>query len=356
MASMMRQPRATVALAGTAVVCFEAEVNQTKQASASTFTARFPLSTLDAAGRGLDWLASQSSVDVSISFSTGPGDGVLMISGSAEKAVVTFSAQGQQVIITGSDPTAKMTDVKTNEKFVNQKSEDIARTIAGRRGLGFQSDGGTVTAGSIYTEEQAKVTGGQSEWTLIRQLAAAEGKVAFVMGNTLHFQAPSTSSGTYPVFIQSATPGKPAASNAVTVNLGRNFKVAGGASVTFSSWDHKKQQLVTAKAASSMAGSLNQLQYVYNDHHLTQEAADKAAPAALAEIMRHEFDMSVTMPGDPTLTPLFQIDLSGTNSSFDQTYDIDNIRHVMTAANGYTMTISTKAAKKDRNSSSKLPL
>lgn len=340
MASQTRSPRATVTLGGKPVACLDVTVTQVKTSEASTFSAKIPLQVLEAAGIGLDWLSSQTSIDASVSMSTDGSAGTTLITGGVDKATVEFSPSGQVVSISGRDATSKMTDVKTNEKFVNQKSEDIARTIAGRHGLGFQSDGGTVTAGSIYTEEQAKVTGNQSEWTLLRQLAQNEGKIAFVMGSTLYFQAPSTSGGTFPVLITPATPGAPAASNANTVSISRNYQVAAGATVTFNAWDYKKQQLITSTA--SAGGGI--ATYVYNDHQLTQEQADKAAPAKLAEIMRHAASVTITMPGDPTLSPLQQIALSGTGSGFDQSYDIDSVTHSMRPQQGYAMSIAAKVA------------
>ena len=89
--------------------------------------------------------------------------------------------------------------------------------------------------------------------------------------------------------------------------------------------------------------------YEYQHHHKTQDQATRHAKAKLAEHTRHEFDVTIEMPGDYNLTPLYQIVLNGTGSSFDQNYNIDHIDHKISARDGYKMTITTKAAKKGRS-------
>lgn len=347
MASVVRKPRAIVSLGGLQVLCEEVSVGQPKKAHAGTCSIKTSLTALVNAGADLDWLASQTEIDIEISFSV-DGNDTPMFTGTADKSDINLTAEGQSVSISGRDKTSQMTDTKTREKFINQKSEDIASTVAGRHGLAIDTDGGTAMAGKIYTAEQARLTDGQSEWTLMRQLGEVEGKVPVVTADgKLSFKAIDDDSlPEYPIFYQAPIPGQPAKSNGVSIKLGRNYQAAKKITVKVNSWDHKKKQLITSEQSSG-DGEPEQT-YTYQHHHKTQEQADNHAKSKLKEHSRHEFDVTIEMPGDTSLTPFFQIALSGTNSAFDQDYNIDHIDHKMSMA-GYRMTISTKAAKKGRN-------
>ncbi|WP_210210402.1 phage late control D family protein [Methylovirgula sp. 4M-Z18] len=338
----MRKPTLQLTLAGTDVPCAECSVAQTKKGTSGTFSAKVPLSALDALGLGLDWLATQRSVAVSVAFANDAQDFVSMFVGSLDKADVEFGGSGQMVALSGRDASAQLKNQKTNEKFQNQKHEDIAQSIAGRAGLMLATDGNTGMAGRIYTAEQAKVTGNQNLWMLLREIAEAEGKVHCVVGNTLYFTTlDDPSLPVYPVACTPASPSAAAQSLAqVSVKLGRNFEAAKKHTVNVNSWDHKKKQMVSA-SASAGSGEPAQL-YHYQSHHKTQDQVDRYAQAKLKEHTRHAFDLTIEMPGDTALTPLLQIALTGTNSSFDQNYHIDQIDHKISAKDGYRMTIQAK--------------
>ena len=342
MRNAARKPALQFTLAGTLVPCEECSVAQTKKGTSGTFSAKVPLSVLDALGLGLDWLSSQSNVDVQIAFANDAQDFVTMLIGSLDKADVEFSEKGQTVSLSGRDASAQLKNQKTNEKFQNRKHEEIAQTIAGRAGLNLSTDGNTGMAGRIYTAEQAKVTGNQNLWMLMREIAEQEGKVHCVIGNTLYFTTlDDPSLPVYPVTCTPAAMGAPAQSTGqVSVKLGRNFEAAKKHIVNVNSWDHKKKQQTSSQQSSGSGEPATE--YHYQHHHTTQDQADRLAKSKLKEHTRHAFDLTIDMPGDTALTPLFQIALRGTNSSFDQTYHIDHIDHKMRAKDGYRMSVQAK--------------
>jgi phage protein D len=346
MPSVSRAPRATVSLAGAAIPCEDCSVGQTKKAHAGTFSAKIPLAKMTEFGRGLDWIASNSDVAVEVRYSIGDSASTVMFKGHLDKADIDAAGEGVHVSLSGRDASAKINRKKTNEKFINQSHEDIARTIAGRHGLSLDSDGGTVTAGRIYTAEQAKITDNQTEWTLLKKLAEFEGKVLAVNGDKLHFKKIDDDAlPTYKVMFRPPDAHTVAQSSGlISIKLGRNFQAAKKIKVKVKSWDHKKKQLIESEASS---GDGDEQLYEYHHHHRTQAQADHHAKGKLKEHARHEFDLTIDMPGDVTLTPYFQIAFSGTNSGFDQNYHIDHIDHKM-GHDGYRMSISTKTAKKGR--------
>ena len=371
MPSMWRQPLAIVTIGGVQVDCEEVTVDQAKKAESGKCSFIAPLTAMEAVGLGLDWIADAEEDSVQVTFSTGEGDDTVMFTGTVDKADVDITLEGQPVTISCRDKSSDMHSSRTNEKFINQKSEEIVKTIAARHGLTLVTDGGTAMAGSIYTAEQAHLTSNQTEWSLCQQLATKEGKVLFIVGVKLYFKKIDDSSlPTYPiVYTPPSVDGFASVTgpsfDVVKLKLGRNYKAAKDTTVNVKSWDHKKKQLVTSTQTASGAGGPSQT-YDYYPHHLTQEAADHLAKGKAKEHTRHEFDLTIEMPGDLTLTPLFQIALSGTNSKFDQNYAIDHISHKITqpkgggrgggqggaghgGSGGYAMSITTKAAKKGRN-------
>lgn len=349
MASFVRQPRAIVTLNGIQIEVEEVEVGLPKKAHSGTCNIKSSLTKMEEAGAGLNFLAEQTEINISISI-----NGASMFTGTADKADIDLGLKGLTVNITGRDASSKMTDKKTNEKFTNQTSQQIAQTIAGRHGLSLDSDGGTTTSGALYLNEQAQVTVNQSEWTLLRLLGEAEGKVPVVSGNKLSFKSIDDGSlPTYAINYTGPTAGSHAMSSGpqsgvVSIKLGRNYQAAKKTTVNVKSWDYKKKQVITG-TASSGSGEPEQV-YDYHHHQRTQDQVNNHAKSKLKEHTRHEFDLTIEMPGDESLTPFFQISLSGTNSGFDQTYNIDHVSHKLVVKSGYTMTISTKAAKKGRNS------
>ena len=57
--------------------------------------------------------------------------------------------------------------------------------------------------------------------------------------------------------------------------------------------------------------------------------------------------VNVDTPGDTSIDASMQLVLSGTQSQFDQAYEIDSIHHRMND-NGYRMSIDAKAPKNGR--------
>lgn len=340
MSSITRKPRASISFAGTDLPCLDVSVTQTKKAKAGTFSAAIPLADMEAAGCGLDYLATAEQVNVTITFTIG-GEDTVMFVGELFSASVQLESRGQVVSLSGRDAAAKLARTKVKKKYVNQTSDEIAQDAAGQAGLSVDTDGNTLIHGKIYTAEQDKIPAGQSNWSLLRQLAESEGKDVCVVKNSLYFHtADDPSLPTYPVFYTPPVPGQPAQSNAISIRLGRNFEVAQGVQVNVQSWDYKKKQIVSSQAQTGSGA----LVWDYKHHQLTQDRADKQAKGKAKEHARHEFDVTIDMPGDVSLTPFFQIGFSGTGTGFDQSYAIDNLVHRLSAS-GYRMTVSTKTGK-----------
>ncbi len=348
--SIVQQPRAYVSLGGVSILVEECTVHQTKKNTASTFSAKAPLTAMTAAGCDLNYLGSQSEIQVTVSYDAGNGAASPLFTGTIDKVDVDLTEKGQYVSLSGRDQSKQLHDKKSNSKYANKKSEEVAQDLAGQAGLGLNTDSGTVITGRIYTAEQVKLTNNPSLWTALRHLGEAEGKVIAVFNGEVYFRTLDDQSlPPFSVFYSVASPNAPAQSSGIVkLKLGRNYNAAKKHTVNVKSWDHKKKQTISS-TASSGSGDHEQVYNYYTLHHKTQDQVDKHAKSKLKEHTRHEFDCTVEMPGDTGVSPLNTLQLSGTNSPWDQTFNIDSVEHKMSLS-GYMMTITTKAAKKGRNS------
>ena len=78
--------------------------------------------------------------------------------------------------------------------------------------------------------------------------------------------------------------------------------------------------------------------------NLTPAAALKLAQTRLAELTSHERTIEIEMPGELILTPRQQIQLTGTNTAFDQPYFIEEITRRLSTAHGFTQHLRARAA------------
>jgi hypothetical protein len=89
------------------------------------------------------------------------------------------------------------------------------------------------------------------------------------------------------------------------------------------------------------AGGAGQL-YTFYPPNLNKEQADKWAAAKAEDITKHERVISGSLPGDNLLTNRSLIKLVGTNTSWDQLYNLDTVTRKLSATNGYTMDFRAK--------------
>jgi phage protein D len=127
----------------------------------------------------------------------------------------------------------------------------------------------------------------------------------------------------------------------------RNLPAGMNQEVKTSSWDAKQQKLVTS--VKTLSGSGGTVTYEYRGANLKQDQADKHSTNKAEEHGRHELTIDLEMAGDTSVDPSSQkLTLSGTGTDFDQTYDIDNVHHVV-GDDGYRMMLDCKSKKSGRS-------
>jgi phage protein D len=356
-AGQVRQPRGIVKINGAAMLGWvDWTVNNNTHHQADTFRITFALSALPA-GFGADWWASQTSIAVEI-FGGVPPDPVNYTDSQLKSWIygnvdeIEFDPVAGHVLVTGRDLTALLIDTKTTEKWANQTSAQIATTLATRHGLTASVAATTVRAGTYFTET-AQMNDSRSEWDLLTFLAAKEDFIVYVSGQTLYFQPKPDAATVTPYALNWVPAGANSAIpqfNGKTVNFRRNLTVAKGVVVIVKSTQHKKNgQAITAtfpkgaKATTAgTSGSKVQVYYITNQDNLTQQKADELAANRHREITRHEMKLSATLPADDLLTGQSVISVTGTGSTFDQTYFPDSVERRMSMEEGYSMTVTAK--------------
>lgn len=139
--------------------------------------------------------------------------------------------------------------------------------------------------------------------------------------------------------------------NAVDLVVSRNLTIAKDIVVSVRSYniDQNKGFTMTASrprvrsgtktAAKSYIAPLKRFFVIANK---SAQETQQYANQRLAEISSHEMNLTVSLPGDPTLNPRTVVRLTGTGTAFDQSYYPASVLHAISIDSGYRMTIRAK--------------
>lgn len=342
--SQARQPTGVVLLNGTQVPWTEWEVSSNGFYRADTFTAALPVSALPAS-LSIAVLSNLDVITVEIRAAVDGSSPTSLILGIVADFDVDWLDGTAH--LTGRDHTGDFIETKTAVKYLNQTSSKIIQTLAAEHGLTANVQATTTLAGKYYEVDHDKLTDEITEWDLITYLAQKEGYYAWVSGTVLNFQPAALVQGT-PIPIQWTPPSASAPPNAPFVSLKttRNLTLAGDVRVIVYSWNHKQKQAfkVTAtatKSKKSQASGGTSQTYTFRVPGLTHDQAQQWAQNKAEEITRHERLIALELPPDVTTTPRNQIQLTGTGTSWDQLYWIDEVTRRM-AWGEFTQTVGAK--------------
>ena len=346
--SGVRSPRAWISLGGTKILCKSATVTQNATGSSSSFAAEVPIDLLLANGWTMSSLASQPEIDGSIYISNdiaGDANGTLMITGVVDDIEIHIPAMS--VSITGRDLSAKMHNNLNTTQYLNQTSSQIVQNIAGNYGLGVSGGSSSGMVGREYTKDFVKMFDGESDWSAVRALAEIEGFAVFVKGgsSSLYFGQPGQN-GSYSVSYQPPTPDSPAAGDFLQISLHRNLNLGGTVTTNASAFDPHTKKTLKAKATCS-GNDGNTLGYDCRGANLTQDQLEKLAKTRVGMAVRHEMEIDAELVGDTSLVAGMSLKISGTQSAFDNSYDVDCATHEVND-DGYVMTVLARSMSSGR--------
>jgi phage protein D len=341
-AGIVRAPRAFLSVVGGNMTPTELAVEMTTYRKADTFSAHVPLDAVP----GLDeffWSDLPSTqITINATNDATTGGYLPLFVGNVDDVDIDWGARVARV--SGRDLGAALLETKTTEKFQNQTTAQIVKTIAQRIGLtaNVQVPSGD-RVGLVYKTDYARITDQDTLMNVLARLAQRSGCVFWISGTTLNFM-PDTSLATLPPFVINyiaPTPASIAQGNFVTLRTRRNYVLSKTIQLRTRSWQLKQKQTISSEY--NMPGSVSgNLVYEYRAPNMTQEQANAYTQARLNELSSREKTVDIDLPGDVTLTPEMQVQLVGTGTSFDQLYTINRVSHHFSQGGGYRMFVSTR--------------
>lgn len=317
-----------------------ASVSSNNHFGADIWQARLALS---AAPGGLSVWDTRTTSLIDIQIGLGASGWVSLVNGQID----SLSADPVEGVVTigGRDLTAVLIEARTREAFANQTASDVATLLAGRHGLTPQVTATTTPIGRYYSDDHERLTldrytRASTEWDLLVWLAQQESFDTFVAATTLFFQ-PSNPTPSPTMVLQASAHGS-TPPNISALQVMRAMTLSGPIDVTVKSWNSQQQTSIVETA--SRAGSGTVRNYAYLRPNMSSSAALAMAQQKLAAIIDHEYVIIVDMPGELTLSPRDCVTLAGTGSSFDQSYQIDEIIRCFDLNRGFMQTIRARTA------------
>lgn len=340
----VRTPRVYIVIGSEALNCISLDVDLGKTHKSDTFHAVIPFGALPDS-MDANWWSTQNDIAVQVQISTDEFSGATQIfDGKVDQVGHDFGSR--LLKISGRDKVAALIDNKTSEKFNNQSPDQVVKTIASRRGITVDADAVPKKAGKLFQIDYAKLTHQASEWTAINKIADESGMNAYMTGGTLYFKPVDEKLPVLNVTYVPPTRESFEEGNFLTLTTSRNLIVGRPVNVTVDSWNHKEQKVYST--TKSAPGTGEPLVYNYQPPGLSGDQTEKVAEKKLAENTSHELSFNLDMPGDPTVTPRFTMQLSGTGTAYDQEHEITSVHHSISQGGGYRMTISAKSKSKKR--------
>lgn len=308
--------------------CKSVEVSLTKTKKSEKFHAVIAM--MDPAAQGLDAAAGQT-ITVLI-------NGV-QIGGAFNLEHVDEDFTKTEITISGRDVSSTLIDTQNTQTFTNQTPTQVVQSLAS--GVPTDADSITDSAGKIYQLDFNAITHRASSWEAIQGLADLYGKNAYITGGTLYVKDLDEQLPVYSIQWTPPSPSAYATGNFLTLKCSRNFQMSKQINVKSSGFNHKTKQNITAtaQAGGSATGSLD---YSIVTPGLNQDQHQNIATKKSKEHAKHAFDIDVEIRGDTSIVIRMQLQLSGTGTTFDQSYEIMDVEHKVAWDGGYTTTIKGK--------------
>lgn len=245
----------------------------------------------------------------------------------------------------GRDAASKLMDATSSEKWPNKKPTEIVQEIAARHGIQTVVDQPTDDAGKIYSDDYDAISNRHSEWSIINYFADHFGMLAYITGGKLYYKNYDEQLPTVTIQYTPPTPQQYESGNFVKLKTSRNHVLGRPTTVNVHSHNHRKKEIYTGTEQDS-SGSGEPLIYNYVIPQIDQKQAKRIAKAKMAEVKSHELKIDeLEIPGNESINARVSIQLTGTGTAFDQSYDAGEIEHSISAEKGYVTVIKVKNKK-----------
>jgi len=257
------------------------------------------------------------------------------------------------ISVDGRDLTSYFIDTKTQETYANKTSSQIVEILAEKHGLTADVTPTTTLAGRYYGDDHERMTLNEfsrttTEWNLMCSLAQHEQFDIWVEGTTVHFH-PTTPPDSNPwelVWMPDGWVGNQPWMNGVKLTMERSMVMAKDVVVVVRSWNSLQEQGFTKWSPSSArinsVASGKDQQFSFVIPNLTAAAAQETANKLREQITQQERLVTIEAPADLIVGARNMLQITGTGSSWDQTYYVDWVRRSMSFEGGFPMTIHAK--------------
>lgn len=316
------------------IPCIHATVTKTSKRKGDTFSCKIPLDV-----PGAQQFLEGGAADITFSDGTQTAN---VLTGKIDHVAIEWI--DREISISGRDKGAVLSESRVNKQYKNQKSSEIIQDLAQQAGLQAQvqqSTGGD--AGKIYNQDTVHMLLNKTPFEALSWLAERDGCRWFVDSGTLFYQ-PKEQGNTGGAFVVTYSPpnGGYETCNAVFLNTSKNMSAAKKTEVKVKSWHQKDKKLYSSTASGG--GSGDTITYEHHFPGMTQQQVETIAKSHLSDYTRHALSIDVEMPGDVSVDVTGQVELQGTGTEFDTSYDIDSLTFTYMAGESghFTMAICGK--------------
>lgn len=266
-----------------------------------------------------------------------------LITGEVDE--VSFDYIRREIHFCGRDKSAALHENISSEKWINKLPSDIVRDLIGRVGLSGNVTGSSVKAGKQLQQDFVKLSENSTFARIIHEMARIDGCRWWIDPNGMfHYVPYGSQHGVYSIFINQES--EPISSDCVELKVSHNLQAGRPIAVTVKGWHPKKRQIF--RYTSNVEGSGPMREWSYQVPTLTQDHATRRAKSEATERARHEFLVTATVVGDPSVQAGMGLQLSG--SDFDQVFEIDHVAHEF-GMSGHLTHIAARSPKSGRSAS-----
>ena len=260
---------------------------------------------------------------------------------------IEFMLTHTQIHIHATDEMSQLSEMRDNDTYTNQKNSEVAQKIGQKANLQVKvAQPSKVMAGRKVGDDYVHTTDNVSAYTAIHKRAEIDGvRVYMDDQGVLNYSPPGTGSS-YQVYWKRPTPQTPMVSDCLDLRVTHNLDASGTQENTVLGYNHDDKQKVEEKSSVPGAGSTKK---TYQDSgKITPEQAQQQSLARADRDANHEWELSATVVGDPSIKSDGKVVLSGAPEPLSQDFPIDTVTHHF-GINGYTTTMNGKNKGKGRS-------
>ncbi|GBQ58816.1 hypothetical protein [Komagataeibacter swingsii] len=306
---------------------------------------------LQPAGQG----ATLPDIDITVQMRDAARDGaqwVTMFRGIVDHVGLSPAATSVQVQCR--DYLAKLLDMRVRDGWMNMTGADVVRAMVTAAGLTPDVTMTDAMVGQFWQVEHKRASAAthsrfQTAFDLARTMATMAGCDLYADGATI-VCAPyptATAANTHVLDYADTGPGSPVAMGAYGLHFTRDYQVGRGVVVHVMSWDSRQRTRVeyywSAGGGSAVPGDGTGTLHSFALPGARLDDLKRIARQKYNQITAHARTITGTIPGCVTLAPRDFMRLSGTNTTWDGTLDVDAVTSSFSWQGGFAQHVTLRA-------------